>query len=428
MIGLYQVVSVFFTLIRFLLCLCIMAKLMDFAALWRSMAIYSLAGAGIVTALSMFQPSQFCLAGTEIALFFLASQLLYWDNPRICLFLAFFCEVSFAQWDFIASAGLKVLSGSDELTPLESMAAVLIVRLLMLGAGVFIIKGKQLAYKRAFRVLSMCAVSGLLGVITLSEQHIVVLDDDLLTTWIILSLIWVFALMVFNMRRQYEMEREISDLKAEQAELLEHDYQSLSRTYAANAKLYHDLHNHLEVMYRGLMCGKNAEVIQYIKDLRGPVQELSQASWTGDGVVDYLISSKLALAEREGIKTEVYAEIPRNTNIRGADLTAVLGNLLDNAIEASQKCKDVLRFITLTMRRINNMIVIKVENGCEELPRRENGGFQSAKTDKRLHGWGLKSVKAAAERYDGTVDAVFEDNIFRVVVTLCYDVAGSGNI
>lgn len=114
-------------------------------------------------------------------------------------------------------------------------------------------------------------------------------------------------------------------------------------------------------------------------------------------------------------------EFPRHTNIRSADLTAILGNLLDNALEAAKKARGDQRFIRLTVRRIYNMLVIKVENGCEAPPVAKQGELITSKTEGGLHGWGLKSVRAAAEKYDGIVETMYEDHVFRAVVTLSFE-------
>ena len=125
--------------------------------------------------------------------------------------------------------------------------------------------------------------------------------------------------------------------------------------------------------YQCLTQGDIQEAIRYCEDLRTPVREISQTVWTGDKAIDYLISSKIALAEQEQIKTKVNVEYPHNTNIRSVDLTTILGNLLDNALEAAETAPDKLRFLNLTIRRINAMLIIKVENGYGNAPRLENG-------------------------------------------------------
>ncbi len=80
-----------------------------------------------------------------------------------------------------------------------------------------------------------------------------------------------------------------------------------------------------------------------------------------------------------------------------------------------------LRFINLTIRRINEMLIIKLENGCSAAPVVTDEDLQTSKTDKNLHGWGLESVRTAAGRYDGTVETEYSDHIFRAVVTLSFE-------
>ena len=109
----------------------------------------------------------------------------------------------------------------------------------------------------------------------------------------------------------------------------------------------------------------------------------------------------------------------RRTNIRSVDLCAILGNLLDNAIEAAWQVPDRLgRTVTLTIRRIHQMLVIKVENAFAAAPIQENGGLKTTKTGGGLHGWGLKSARTAAEKYDGTVQTSVSGEVFRAAATL----------
>ena len=302
---------------------------------------------------------------------------------------------------------------------MESLAGVWLTRALMLGGAVMLIRQSGQS-GGAMRSLSVLVILGMVGAVTLSEQKALTLDEDLVGTWIILSMVLLFAILFYRVNRQREMESEIARLKQEQAEIVERDYQALRRTYEGNAKLYHDLHNHIEAIYQCLLQGDTEEAARYCEDLRTPVREISQTVWTGDKALDYLISSKLALAEQEHIKTKVNIEYPHNTNIRSVDLTTILGNLLDNALEAAQAAPDGLRFLNLTIRRINAMLIIKVENGYGHDLKREDGKLLTTKSDKAFHGWGLKSVQTAADRYDGTISTDDKDGIFQSVVTLSF--------
>lgn len=378
----------------------------------------------IITLLPLLSLSQSFLIGAEIVVLIAAARMHFREEARMSLFIIFFYEIAVSLWEFIISAGLGAAFHSERFmdsAAAEHLTAVWIVRLLMLGITVFAVKDRELAEKSTFRFASIVALAGMFGVITLSLQTAVPINDDQLTTWTILSLVLLFAVMFFNRSRQYELEKELALLKTQQAELLERDYQTLNRSYSANAKLFHDLHNHIEILHRYLTQGKTADALQYLEDLRTPVQEITQSDWTGDEAIDYLISSKIALADHAHIAAKVNIEFPRHTNIRSVDLTAILGNLLDNALEATEGIREDLRFIRLTIRRINNMLVIKVENGCDAAPARNNGEWLSAKSSGELHGWGLKSVRATAERYDGVVETSYEENLFQTVVTLSYE-------
>lgn len=425
MMHMYQMLSYICTNgIRFFLCLGLLAKLLEFQSNTRKAGIISLGVAVVAALLPLFALPQSVVIGVEILALIAASRFLFKKETRLSLFVIFFYEIAVALWEFIVSSGLGVAFQSERFTDssaAEYLIAVWIVRLLMLGAMVFAARNSETTQKDTFRLAAIIAVIGLFSVIALSSQTVIPINDDTLTTWIILSVLLLASILLFRINRQLAMEKEIARLTSEQAALLERDYQMLNSIYSANAKLFHDFHNHIEILHRYLLQGKTAEAMHYLEDMRTPVQEIVKTVWTGDNAVDYLINSKLSLAAQARIKTDVNIEFPRNTDIKSADLTAILGNLLDNALEACRYTKDELRFLHLVIRRINTMLIIKVENGCDVPPVESNGELQSTKQDGGLHGWGLKSVRAAAERYDGAIETQYADNIFRAVVTLSYN-------
>lgn len=155
--------------------------------------------------------------------------------------------------------------------------------------------------------------------------------------------------------------------------------------------------------------------------MQAPVRDLTATVWTGDETTDYLINSKAASAESSGIRFQVQVEYPRRTNIRSVDLCAILGNLLDNALEAARQVQEPSgRMVSLIIRRIHQMLVIKVENSFAVAPVQENGELKTTKAEDGLHGWGLKSARTAAEKYNGCLQTSGADNLFRAVATLSY--------
>lgn len=425
----YQVISAFFTNgLRIVIGMYLVISVLKLSVDRRKTGIFSLCMAALITVMSCFLVRQLYIAGTEILFITLPVWYLFRSKTRMSVFLLFFYEIAVALWEFIISAGMGVLFRTERFLDAslpEHMMAVWIVRLLMLGIVLLAVRTREKENSSSRRIVSAVAVAGLFGTVFLSGQSAIDLSDGQMTVWIIFSMLILTAVLFFYLNNQYEMERRIAQLETEKNALLTRDYQMLKNTYAANAKLFHDFHNHTEALYRYLTKEKMAEAVRYLEDLRSPLGIVAQSVWTGDEAVDYLINSKIALGVSGRIQMNCKVEYPQHTNIRSVDLVAILGNLLDNALEAvndiENGTEESLRFINLTIRRINEMIIIKVENGCKTAPKVEEGELQTTKADTALHGWGLKSVRAAADRYDGTIETEYDRNRFCTVVTLSYE-------
>ncbi len=421
----YQMLSFFLTNgLRIFLGLYLVTTLLQLPGSTKKTGAVSIGAAAFITALSCFSVSQVYLIGAEIMILTLAAHYLFTAKPKMCLFLIFFYEIAVALWEFIISAGMGVLFRSESFLNAGSpgyIASVWIVRLLMLGIAFITAKEPDSKNRQSSRIISGVAVAGLFGIVSLSGQHTIAISDDQLTPWLIYSVLILMAILFYNLSRQYEMEKTIAQLEKDKNALLERDYQTLRDTYAANAKLFHDFHNHIAILHRYLSKGSAAEAISYLEDLRSPVQAITQTVWGGDEAVDYLINSKIALAASRQIRVSTNIEFPRHTNIRSVDLVAILGNLLDNALGAAENAEDRLRFINLMIRRINDMLIVKVENGCSAAPASVDGTLLTSKKDQSLHGWGLQSARTAADHYDGTIETEYSDHTFRAVVTLSFE-------
>lgn len=345
-------------------------------------------------------------------------------DTRMSLFVGIFYEIAVSFWQFLFAAWLGVLFRSPAFLDYgtgNGQIAVWLLHVLLIALLFYLSKHRKMTEKGALHFASVIILAGFLAVISLSEQTILTLPDNTWNMWMILAVVLMMSVLVFNMNRQYEVEKELARLKSEQVELLERDYTTLNNAYAINAKLFHDFHNHIGALRQLLSHEKYREAVKYLDELQEPVQKMTDTVWTGDETVDYLINSKTATAAASGIQLHTQVEFPRNTNIRSADLCAILGNLLDNALEAARQVPEPKqRFVQLTIRRINQMLVIKVENSFSVPPIKENGSLKTAKEESALHGWGLKSAQAAAEKYDGMVQTSYTGTTFRAVVTLSY--------
>lgn len=344
-------------------------------------------------------------------------------DTRLCLFIGIFYEIAISFWQFLIAAWLGVFFHSSTFLNNNTKNGQIAIWLL----HILLIAFLQYLWKHPIRIkkeISIIILIGFLSVITLSQQTILPIADDTLDMWTILAVILMMSILVFNMNQQYQIEKELVKLKSEQAELLERDYTTLNHAYTINAKLFHDFHNHIGVLRCLLSYRKLDEALQYLDELQAPIQEMTNTIWTGDKTVDYLINSKAVTAKTHHIFYQVQVEFPHHTNLQSVDLCAILGNLLDNALEAAQQVpENKERFIRLTIRRINQMVIIKVENSFISSPIQQNGIRKTSKVEDGLHGWGLKSAQTAAEKYDGMIQTSYTNNTFQAVVTLSYNIS-----
>ena len=133
------------------------------------------------------------------------------------------------------------------------------------------------------------------------------------------------------------------------------------------------------------------------------------------------MNQKKMEAEQKDISVEIVSEkgiqvpIPRN------EICVVLGNLLDNAIEAASKVEEGLKWIKILIGKQNQMTFIKIENNYLYDPVIKNREFQTTKQNKNAHGYGIRSVRRIIKKYDGTINLEAEAHVFRVRILLQAD-------
>ena len=170
-----------------------------------------------------------------------------------------------------------------------------------------------------------------------------------------------------------------------------------------------------------LADGKVEEARTYLDRLGKDRAAYSVERFTGIEAVDYILSQKAAFAKQQNVETSIHAEYPKDCKIDPVDLCTILTNLLDNALEACRKLPEAsAKILSVTIRRINQFIIIQIANSCIEEPVISKGNFKTSKTDKRHHGWGMKNVRLAVEKYHGTMEYEYNKNMFIVSVMLFY--------
>ncbi len=211
-------------------------------------------------------------------------------------------------------------------------------------------------------------------------------------------------------------ERQESALIRQQNEYYANQLLLVEDLHQATSKLRHDIKNHLLTINSYLEESNIDEAQKHISSIIGVYQGKAEVVHTGFPAVDGLLNFKLRSVSDLGIKINIKADLPSDFNFSPFDLTVILGNLIDNALQAvSQVEKD--RFIDLRMKCSKGMLIIKISNPYKTAVKKERGKIVTTKADKENHGWGLRNVDEVLEKYNGT-SKIDDDDVFTVTVAL----------
>lgn len=267
----------------------------------------------------------------------------------------------------------------------------------------------------------LITICGFSGSIFLAERTLDQFNLHIAISWVFLIIILILLIIIFGIFMIRKVEKQNYEFAKTRGELLENNYAKLKHAYEINAKLYHDYKHHISAI-QSLVYEENLDGLkEYIDNLDIVHFDINTKKWTGDSAVNFIINNKIGECKKHGIEFEANIDFPVDTNIQSNDMVTILANLLDNAIEACNRIeKPVTKRIKLVIRRINSMLVIKVENPCYETPQIIDKRFMTNKKNKYEHGWGLISVENTAHKYEGTLRSAYdsENNIFKSTVNL----------
>ena len=171
----------------------------------------------------------------------------------------------------------------------------------------------------------------------------------------------------------------------------------------------HDFHHHLQTLKGQLEAGEVDRAIAYIEQLDRNLQGVDTLLKTGNVTVDAILSAKIAQARAEGIAVTVQANLPRELTLSDLELSIVIGNLLDNAIEACRKAEGE-KFLRLTLRIKGNMLYFYLLNSAGKKQEKIGSLFKTGKSG--AHGFGLHRAEAIVRQHGGWVKYSSEDGAF----------------
>lgn len=240
---------------------------------------------------------------------------------------------------------------------------------------------------------------------------------------VILSIVSVLLLLAtlfvfFSFQANAQRENKLLLLQQEQDKILtDINYYEILEKQNDNLRAYaHDAKNHLATIKN---LNDNPEIETYISKMIERLAEYGKVCHSGNHSLDVVMDKYVTESELNNIAFEFDIKNNNLSQVEPYDLVAILGNLLDNALEAAEQSQDKMVSIETDFR--NNFSVIIVSNSCDKNPQLSNSELPvTTKNNKRLHGFGLKSVRKTIKKYNGDIafEYVSKEKVFIVTIML----------
>lgn len=170
----------------------------------------------------------------------------------------------------------------------------------------------------------------------------------------------------------------------------------------------HDFNHHIGCLHGLMDTNKNDEAKKYIEQLLINAEEMNALVNTENAYVTAILNHKLNIAKAEDINLEVNVDIPLKLMIEPVDLSIILGNALDNAIEACKKVEGY-KYISIDIHEKLGYLVITIKNSKKNHVMLTEG---TSKEDYMNHGFGLKNIKYVVNKYNGKMENFEQDEEF----------------
>ncbi len=224
-----------------------------------------------------------------------------------------------------------------------------------------------------------------------------------------LTIVAISLLILINIMLFYVIDKITTNLVLEYKftmaqQLIENQKMAYENLYSGQQevrKIRHDLQNELAGILHQLENNQSEEAITHIKDQLNLLESNKKNLFSGYNAIDTLLKSKEKIANAKGISLESNIQLNNTLHIDTIDLFIILGNALDNAIEATHKVKNHSKVITVSAKNQGDSLLIVVKNPVDNMV--DVTQLISSKTDFDNHGFGIIQMKNLTQKYNGDV-------------------------
>lgn len=358
-----------------------------------------------------------------MAFIFQFAMLFFNCKIRDAAFSSLFLTVTLTASEFIIMSIISVMHGENinyyKSSPYYMIMMVIFSRTIFL---VFVLLVGMLMPKSPFRKIPFfLLVFPIAATIVIYTIWVISANTDLPEKFnyliIITSLAMIFSIFLTyifyakttrKLNDFYEMDSELERIKTETAY-----YSILDEQNEQLKTVLHDEKNHLATIKS---LANNDEVSEYIDSIYGQIEVTSLFGNTNNKILDIIINKYKYICSQLGIEFYVSIKSSNLSEVENTDLTTLLGNIFDNAIEAAKNSQR--KKIDFSINKVNGMEVLTCKNTSDLKPRLVGNDLKSSKKSPGFHGLGIKSIKRIVKKYDGNFEWMYnsEEKEFTVCV------------
>ena len=284
-------------------------------------------------------------------------------------------------------------------------ACVYILLLFMMGQAIYQARAQGDSYKSCLLQSGIYILAQAVWTVLLIEKVTVLTGKHTGYTMLVIVLVFI----TIRLRDEMVLRRYESYSASYQNKLLHNQVEEVHNIYMTMRGWRHDYHSHLQSLKVKLEQDQINEAKQYLNELEQDLNEIHQLVESGNVNVDAILNSKLSLAVAQNIEVNVKVAIPEKLPLSDIDCCVLLGNLIDNAIEACEKVEEN-RFIRLYIGIYKKQLYLSISNATGELVRKFDDEYITAKRGN--HGHGLKRINKVIEKYNGYINRKNEPGVF----------------
>lgn len=256
--------------------------------------------------------------------------------------------------------------------------------------------------------------------IPLENRVIVGVSTTVFNVWLVITVIHVFQ----GMMERIEKEEHLEMLSKQMQYELQY-YKNVEHRIEDLRDIRHDFLNQVQTTLLLLKSGEHQESVlsqrkfaEMVHDAKDAISSYYQGKWCSNPVADAIIFLKSEEAVKNDIRFEAECDLDEKLVMDNVDLCCVLGNLLDNAIEANGDAEDDRRFIHLTAAEADGKMKITCLNYTSVPPKEKQGVWITGKKDKKAHGRGLRTIEKICDKYHGSLQKKCVDNVVEITMEI----------